>query len=114
MSDPVTKPDHYQLNGCEVKDVIWAAGHGESFFLGAAIKYLLRAGRKGDKRQDLQKAIECITEVLRHLPEPPCCWEGEDLERAYRLLSAEEVERQREIMDYRFTDTTDQVDPGGP
>ena len=66
IEDPVTHPAHYMLDGMEVKDVIWAAGYGYGFFAGAAIKYILRAHKKGQQRQDLQKALECVQELLRH------------------------------------------------
>jgi hypothetical protein len=59
MSDPVKKPDHYRwIPGIECKDV---AAHFP-FFLGCAIKYIWRAGRKnGETRlQALEKAHECL------------------------------------------------------
>lgn len=50
----VDHPPHYQANGVEAIDVIDAFGLG--FNLGNAVKYLLRAGRKGDALTDLKKA----------------------------------------------------------
>lgn len=64
MSDPVKKPDHYTWHpsGVECKDIVGAFG----FNRGSAIKYIWRAGRKGDEIQDLEKAIESLkNEVLR-------------------------------------------------
>lgn len=55
MTDKVNHPTHYQGNGLEAIDVIEAFGLG--FCLGNAIKYILRAGKKGDRREDLEKAI---------------------------------------------------------
>ena len=50
----VNSPKHYQANGIEAIDVIEA--YGLNFNLGNTIKYILRAERKGDKKQDLEKA----------------------------------------------------------
>lgn len=54
----VQSPAHYQLaDGMEAIDVIdQAVADPASFYRGNAIKYLLRAGRKGDAKQDLEKA----------------------------------------------------------
>lgn len=54
----VDSPAHYQLSdGLEAIDVIdQAIGDPASFYRGNAIKYLLRAGKKGDAKQDLEKA----------------------------------------------------------
>lgn len=59
----VDHPAHYQStrrhgdpHNLEVIDVIEMYGLGQSFHLGNAAKYLLRAGAKGDVVTDLQKA----------------------------------------------------------
>ena len=54
MSDAVHNPPHYKSGGIEVIDVIEAFELG--YRLGNVIKYVLRAGRKGDALEDLQKA----------------------------------------------------------
>lgn len=56
--EAVQSPAHYQLaDGTEAIDVIdQAVDDPASFYRGNAIKYLLRAGKKGDARQDLEKA----------------------------------------------------------
>ena len=54
MSESVDHPPHYKSGGLEAIDVIEAFGLG--FFLGNVIKYVLRAGRKGDAAEDLKKA----------------------------------------------------------
>jgi len=54
-SENVDHPDHYQSGPIEVIEVIEAFELG--FCLGNAIKYILRAGKKGDRREDLEKAI---------------------------------------------------------
>jgi hypothetical protein len=52
--DQVDGPPHYQANGVEAIEVIEAFGLG--FNLGNTVKYVLRAGRKGDALTDLKKA----------------------------------------------------------
>lgn len=55
MSDPVNQPAHYIApNGMEAIDVI--EGFGLGFHRGNAVKYILRAGKKGDAEQDIRKA----------------------------------------------------------
>jgi hypothetical protein len=57
-TDPVKTPAHYVRLSPEPKDVIipwrlpWA--------LGNAVKYIARAGYKGDKIEDLRKAVTMI------------------------------------------------------
>ena len=54
MAEAVDHPPHYKANGLEAIDVIEAFGLG--FCLGNTVKYVLRAGRKGDDVEDLKKA----------------------------------------------------------
>jgi hypothetical protein len=59
MSDNIKHPSHYaEGRKHEPKDVIrdW----GLNFNMGNAVKYLSRAGRKGDKIEDLKKAQQYI------------------------------------------------------
>lgn len=51
-------PTHYKFRKHEPKDVIreWDL----NFNLGNVVKYVARAGRKGDKIEDLQKARDYI------------------------------------------------------
>lgn len=67
-SDAVDSPAHYQLaDGLEAIDVIdEAVEDPASFYRGNAIKYLLRAGRKGDAHEDLRKARYYIDRELSH------------------------------------------------
>jgi hypothetical protein len=53
-TDPVNHPSHYTRGGIETINVIeaWQLG----FCLGNAIKYISRAGHKGDVLEDLKKA----------------------------------------------------------
>lgn len=54
MSELVHHPQHYQGKGIEVIDVIEA--FELNFALGNAVKYILRADKKANKKQDLEKA----------------------------------------------------------
>lgn len=59
MSDPVNHPEHYTSGSVECIEGLEAALTPEMFVgfcRGNAMKYLWRAGRKGDVDQDLQKA----------------------------------------------------------
>lgn len=51
----VNHPDHYQGNKFEVIDVI--EDYNLGFHLGNAVKYILRAGKKDARKQDLKKAL---------------------------------------------------------
>ena len=54
MSDAVNHPAHYnQITGVECIDVV----EQMPFNLGNSIKYIWRCGDKGNKTQDLRKAI---------------------------------------------------------
>lgn len=52
--DPVHSPAHYTDGGVETIDFIEAKGLG--YHLGNVVKYVSRAGKKGDPVQDLRKA----------------------------------------------------------
>jgi len=54
MANQVDHPEHYQANGIETIEVI--EGYNLNFNLGNVIKYILRADKKGNKKQDLEKA----------------------------------------------------------
>jgi hypothetical protein len=53
-AEAIDHPSHYTFGRYEVIDVIedWQLG----FHLGNAVKYIARAGRKGDALEDLRKA----------------------------------------------------------
>jgi len=53
--DMVNSPQHYKGKSFEVIDII--NDYGLNFELGNAIKYILRADKKGNKKQDLEKAL---------------------------------------------------------
>jgi hypothetical protein len=52
--DPVNHPPHYKAGGFETIDFIEAKDL--NYRLGNVVKYVSRAGRKGDPLQDLEKA----------------------------------------------------------
>ena len=54
MSDEVNNPAHYQAGGFEVIDIIEA--FALNYRLGNVLKYVLRAGKKGDALVCLKKA----------------------------------------------------------
>lgn len=60
--DTVNHPSHYKGKGLECIQVIEAFELG--FCLGNAIKYILRAGKKGRKDEDLKKAIWYLNREL--------------------------------------------------
>lgn len=53
--EAVNHPAHYQGNGIEVIDII--ESFDLNFNLGNTVKYVLRAGKKGNKKEDLEKAV---------------------------------------------------------
>uniref|UniRef100_A0A6M3LHA5 Putative structural protein n=1 Tax=viral metagenome TaxID=1070528 RepID=A0A6M3LHA5_9ZZZZ len=63
--DPVKHPKHYTwIPGIECIDVVKYF----NFCMGGAIKYIWRADRKGNKVEDLQKAIELLqAEIKREI-----------------------------------------------
>lgn len=63
--DMVNHPPHYTSHPSGV-EVIQITEH-ENFCIGSAIKYLLRAGKKGPKIEDLQKAGWYINREIRRL-----------------------------------------------
>lgn len=56
------RPDYYKSNGIEAFDVIDAFDF--NFNLGNAFKYIARAGKKGDKVEDLRKAITYLNREI--------------------------------------------------
>jgi len=61
--DLINSPDHYQSDNIEAIDVIESFDLG--FNLGNVIKYILRADKKGNKKQDLQKAQWYLNRELK-------------------------------------------------
>ena len=60
----VNHPEHYKGKGLEVIDIIEA--FDLNFSLGNAIMYILRADKKGNRKQDLEKARwYIVNEILK-------------------------------------------------
>lgn len=57
----VRHPSHYQSDGVECIEAMYRVSPEMAvyFSVGSALKYLDRAGRKGDEDTDLRKAREC-------------------------------------------------------
>lgn len=63
-ADMVNNPPHYQLSsGMECIDIT----EDMSFCRGNAIKYLIRAGLKGDEIEDLEKSLWYIKREIKRL-----------------------------------------------
>ncbi|MGW3232451.1 DUF3310 domain-containing protein [Kitasatospora sp. NPDC001095] len=67
--DPVNHPDHYTWLPVEVIEIT----RHFSFVRGNALKYLLRAGRKGEALQDLRKARWYLNDEIRQLEKEAAC-----------------------------------------
>jgi hypothetical protein len=63
--DPVNHPLHYTAHPSGVECIRITEHH--NFCIGNAIKYLWRAGQKGDAVQDLRKAIWYIEREINRL-----------------------------------------------
>ncbi|MBC7906906.1 MAG: DUF3310 domain-containing protein [Rhodospirillaceae bacterium] len=59
MSDAVKAPAHY-VAGRSIQPVHAIQDWGLNFCLGNVVKYVARAGRKGDALEDLRKAREYL------------------------------------------------------
>ena len=62
--DNVNSPAHYKDGGIETIDFIEAKRLGYS--LGNVIKYVSRAGKKGDRLEDLKKAQWYLAREIEH------------------------------------------------
>jgi hypothetical protein len=64
-SDPVNHPSHYKTGGIETIDFIEAKGL--NYNMGNAVKYISRAEHKGNKKQDLEKAVWYLNREIGRL-----------------------------------------------
>jgi hypothetical protein len=62
MMEEVNHPSHYQGKTFEAIDII--EDYELNFNMGNAIKYILRCGKKGCKKTDIEKAIWCLQREL--------------------------------------------------
>ena len=65
IKEMVNHPEHYKGNKFEVIDII--EDYDLGFCMGNAIKYLLRAGKKDDEIQDLNKALWYVQRRIREV-----------------------------------------------
>ena len=63
--DPVNHPAHYKVGGIETIDFIEAKKL--NYNMGNAVKYISRADHKGNKKQDLEKAVWYIQREITQL-----------------------------------------------
>ena len=63
--DLINSPTHYTVGGIETIDFIEAKNLG--YHLGNAVKYISRAGHKGNTLQDLEKAVWYINREINNL-----------------------------------------------
>jgi plasmid maintenance system antidote protein VapI len=63
-ADPVNHPAHYKYGGIETIDFIEAKEL--NYNMGNAVKYITRADHKGNRKQDLEKAIWYLKRELGH------------------------------------------------
>lgn len=61
-ADPVNHPAHYKTGGIETIDFIEAKGL--NYNLGNVVKYITRADHKGNRKQDLEKALWYLNREL--------------------------------------------------
>ena len=60
-----TYDQHYSMNQIQATELIFDAGHGESFCLGNIIKYAQRYGKKdGKNKQDILKILHYAIMLL--------------------------------------------------
>ena len=62
VTDPVNHPAHYKVGGIETIDFIEAKGL--NYNMGNAVKYITRADHKGNRKQDLEKAVWYLNREL--------------------------------------------------
>ena len=64
-ADPVNHPAHYKVGGIETIDFIEAKRL--NYNTGNAVKYITRADHKGNRKQDLEKALWYLTREINSL-----------------------------------------------
>lgn len=83
--DLVNHPPHYvTAAGIEAIDVIERYGLGESFHLANAMKYMLRAGRKGRAVEDLRKADWYLARFVSHDARASTCLDFKAAQQALK------------------------------
>ena len=101
------RPDYYKSGGLEAFDVI--DGFELGFNLGNAFKYIARAGKKGDKVEDLRKAVTYLNREIEKEDKPKknntqnmikmSVKEGQMMDEA-EIIAEELKAKMKEISDY--------------
>ena len=65
-SDPVNHPAHYKVGGIETIDFIEAKKL--NYNLGNVVKYITRSDHKGNRKQDLEKALWYLNREISSMP----------------------------------------------
>jgi hypothetical protein len=60
-----TKPTHYQTQ-TEFDVIDFCKAYDLNFNLGCIVKYLARAGKKGDRMEDLKKALDYLQREIKY------------------------------------------------
>ena len=69
MADLVNRPPHYIPENPVYETINVIEAWGLNYHLGNAVKYISRAGKKGDKAQDLRKAVWYLEREIRRCKE---------------------------------------------
>ena len=67
MKEAIDHPSHYGGADNPYEAIKVIAAHDLDFALGNAVKYILRAGKKGDAVEDLKKAIWYLNHKVEQL-----------------------------------------------
>lgn len=70
MKSDAINPNHYKIGGIEAIDVLKAKLSTEEFegyLKGTLMKYMMRAGHKDDKLQDLKKAQWFMNKLVQEI-----------------------------------------------
>lgn len=70
-SEQINHPSHYlRFNDDPYEAIKVIEAWGADFCIGNALKYLSRAGKKGDEREDLEKAMWYIQRKIDQIKKP--------------------------------------------
>lgn len=94
--DNVNHPSHYNVGGIEVIDAIEAWGLG--FHAGNTVKYVARAGHKGDEIEDLEKAQWYLKRRIENLKR-----QRREQEKARRRAAKRSKKRTQVVPKFRVT-----------
>lgn len=103
--EKINHPEHYKGNKYEAIDIIddYQLGFNLGFNLGNAVKYILRAGKKGDTAEDLKKAKWYIEhEICKLMNEKERKKEKEQVDEANVQTAIAHSEMQQVVAVYRI------------